>query len=61
MTLTPEELLAQPDADHDLEAWYMDESDDDQRKEHRYVVMHALYCSVVHVTCMRLRWTTKVN
>lgn len=40
MTLTPEELMAQPDADHDLEAWYMDESDDDQRKEHRYDIMH---------------------
>lgn len=38
MTMTEEELLAQPDAEHDLEAWYMDDSEEDQRKEHKYAL-----------------------
>ncbi len=35
MTMTEEELLAQPDAEHDLAAWYMDDSEEDQRKPHK--------------------------
>lgn len=54
MTLTPEEMLAQADADHDLEAWYMDESKDDQRKEHRcarLLVSAVMTCAVDAAGC----------